>query len=515
MAAARILIVEDEGIVALAFRRTVTALGHTVVGLAASGQEAITQAAALRPDVVLMDIHLRGAMDGIDAAQHIRAQAPTPVIYVTAYADEPTAARAWQTAPAGYLVKPVGPHALRTAYGQNIQNCLYGSVCGLSCTRSSTCIPAQHRPYSRSTWAEEVETERVMDWKTLLAYITGSVDQELLLRNEYLVTENRILHHQIPSRVQLTDGDRKTLAAIGHKLSKQALQEVATIVKPDTILAWHRKLMAQKFDGSKQRQSPGRPTIDPALETLIVRMAQENRSWGYDRIVGALANLGYTVSDQTVGNILKRHGIPPAPERKTTTTWKEFIRTHMDVLVATDFFTAEVWTLGGLVTYYVLSFLYLSSRTIHVAGVTPHPDARWMRQIARNVTIAEWGFLSSGQYLIHDRDGKYCPTFQLILDDAGVTRVPLPPRSPNLNAYAERWVRSVKDEALSRMMLFGERSLWYTLQQYADHYHTERPHQGKGNVILMPATRSSLRDGPLHCRQRLGGLLKYYHRDAA
>ena len=166
-----------------------------------------------------------------------------------------------------------------------------------------------------------------MDWKHLLAYITGTVDQELLLRNEYLVTENRMLRNQIKGRVRLSDGERKTLADIGQKLGKQALQEVATIVKPDTILGWHRKLVAQKFDGSAQRKSPGRPTIDPELEALVVRMAQENRSWGYDRIVGALANLGHTISDQTVGNILKRHGIPPAPERKTTTTWKEFIRT--------------------------------------------------------------------------------------------------------------------------------------------------------------------------------------------
>ncbi len=193
-----------------------------------------------------------------------------------------------------------------------------------------------------------------MDWKHLLAYITGTVDQELLLRNEYLVTENLIPRHQITGRIQLTDGERKTLAEIGQKLGKQALAEVAKIVKPDTILAWHRTLVAQKFDGSQQRKAPGRPKVDPELEAFIVRMAQENRSWGYDRIVGALANLGYTVSDQTVGNILKRHGLPPAPERKTTTTWKEFIRTHLDVLVATDFFTAEVWTLGGLVTYYVL-----------------------------------------------------------------------------------------------------------------------------------------------------------------
>ena len=157
-----------------------------------------------------------------------------------------------------------------------------------------------------------------MDWKHLLAYITGTVDQELLLRNEYLVTENRILRHQIPGRVRLSDGERKTLAEIGQKLGKQALQDVATLVKPDTILGWHRKLVAQKFDGSPQRKAPGRPRIDPELEALIVRMAQENRSWGYDRIVGALANLGFTVSDQTVGNVLKRHGIAPAPERKTT-----------------------------------------------------------------------------------------------------------------------------------------------------------------------------------------------------
>src|SRR5436853_1752322 len=204
-----------------------------------------------------------------------------------------------------------------------------------------------------------------MDWKHLLASITGTVDQALLLRNEYLVTENRILRHQITGRVRLTDGERRTLAEIGQKLGKQALEEVAKIVKPDTILAWHRKLIAQKFDGSKQRKAPGRPAIDQEIEALVVRMAQENRSWGYNRIVGALANLGHTVSDQTVGNILKRHGLPPAPERKRTTTWTEFIRTHLDVLVATDFFAAEVWTLGGLVTYYVWFVMHLGSRQVH------------------------------------------------------------------------------------------------------------------------------------------------------
>jgi transposase InsO family protein len=256
--------------------------------------------------------------------------------------------------------------------------------------------------------------------------------------------------------------------------------------------------------------------IDQEVEALIVRMAQENRSWGYDRIAGALANLGFTVSDQTVGNVLKRHGIAPAPERKTTTTWKACIRTHLDLLVATDFFTAEVWTLGGLVTYDVLFFLRLGTREVYVAGVTPHPHQAWMTQIARNVTMEAWGFLSPGQYLIHDRDRKFCPAFHQMIDAARVTRVPLPPRSPNLNAFAERWVRSLKEECLSRVILFGEAALCRTLSEYVEHSHHERNHQGKGNIRLFPAaSQGTARAGPMQCRERLGGLLKYYEHDAA
>jgi putative transposase len=229
-----------------------------------------------------------------------------------------------------------------------------------------------------------------------------------------------------------------------------------------------------------------------------------------------LANLGYTISDQTVGNILKRHGLLPAPERKKTTTWHEFIRTHMDMLVATDFFTAEVWTLGRLVTYYVLFFIRLGTREVHVAGVTPHPNHAWMMQIARNLTMEQWGFLAPGQYLIHDRDGKYGPAFHQIIDAAGVARVPLPPRSPNLNAYAERWARSVKEECLARLILFGEASLRHALTQYMEHFHHERNHQGKGNVLLFPTLhRDPAREGPIRCRERLGGLLKYYVREVA
>ena len=217
-----------------------------------------------------------------------------------------------------------------------------------------------------------------------------------------------------------------------------------------------------------------------------------------------MQHLGYAISDQTVGNILKRHGLPPAPAREKTTTWTECIRSHLDVLVATDFFTTEVWTWCGLVTYYVSFFLHLGSRRVHISGVTPHPNAFWMTQIARNETMEEWGFLQPGQYLIHNRDGKYRPTFRDIIDHAGINRGPLPPRSPNLNAFAERWVRSVKSEVLSKLILCGERALRHALKHYTTHVHEERPHQGISNVIPFPQTRPSQnRDGLIQCHERL------------
>src|SRR5215471_18351830 len=194
------------------------------------------------------------------------------------------------------------------------------------------------------------EGDKRMQWKKLWACIRCTVEEQILLGNEYVIEENRILRNQIVGRVQLTDAERQTLAAIGKKLGQQALEEVATIVKPDTILAWHRKLVAQKFDGSEQRKAVGRPRVDKEIEDLVVQMAKENRGWGYDRIVGALAELGYDISDQSVGNILKRRGLPTAPDRKKTTTWKEFVRTHMEVLWATDFFSTQLSSLARLAT---------------------------------------------------------------------------------------------------------------------------------------------------------------------
>jgi hypothetical protein len=354
-------------------------------------------------------------------------------------------------------------------------------------------------------------------WMRLLAYVTGLVNQELLLRNEYLAAENRILKAQIKGRLRLSVGERSSLAEIAKRLGRKALQEIACVAKPDTILAWYRKLVAHKFDGSKERKSWGRPRVAPEVEQLVVQMALENSGWGYDRIVGAMANLGHLLSYQTIGNILRRQGMPPAPERKRNTTWKDFIATHMSVLAGADFFTVEVITWRGLVTYYVLFFLHLDSRRVSIAGITDQPDAEWMTQMARNATSEGWGLLRSRRYLLHDRDTKFCESFRSVVEAGGVKPLKLPARSPNLNAFAERWVRSVKQECLSKLILFGEASLRRTLGQYVEHFHAERNHQGKGNVILFPATDQAIqnRDGRVRRRERLGGMLKYYHREAA
>src|SRR3954452_17460608 len=181
----------------------------------------------------------------------------------------------------------------------------------------------------------------------LLAYVTGLVNQELLLQVEYLTVENRILRAHAPARLRLSDAERATLGEIGKRLGRKALAKVAQVARPETILGWWRKLVAQKFDGSKHRPYPGRPKIGAETEELIVQMALENSGWGYDRIAAALTNLGHNVSDQTVGNILRRRGIAPAPKRIQTTAWKDFIAAHMAVLAGMDFFTAEVLTWRG------------------------------------------------------------------------------------------------------------------------------------------------------------------------
>lgn len=351
-------------------------------------------------------------------------------------------------------------------------------------------------------------------WARLLAYVTGLVNQRLLLQCEYLIAENRILRSHVSGRLRLSDAERSSLAEIGKRLGRKCLAEVACVAKPETILAWYRRLIARKFDGSKHRPYPGRPRVGPELEALILRMAQENKGWGYDRIVGALANLGHQVSDQTIGNILKRHGIAPAPKRSQSTSWKDFIAAHMAVLAGTDFFTVEVLTWRGLVTYYVLFFLHLETRRVTIAGITRHPTETWMTQMARNAVDETTGAVRRCRYLLHDRDAKFCVAFQDVFASEGIRCLRLPPRSPDLNAFSERWVRSVKEECLCHLILFGERSLHRAVTEFVSHFHSERNHQGKGNALLFPAPATLTARRHVRCRERLGGLLRYYCRAA-
>jgi putative transposase len=197
--------------------------------------------------------------------------------------------------------------------------------------------------------------------------------------------------------------------------------------------------------------------------------------------VRGLNNLGHRVSDQTVGHVLRRRGIAPAPKRSQNTTWKEFIDPHLAVLAGIDFFTVEVLTWRGLRTYSVLFLIHLESRRISLAGITRHPDETWMQQMARNATDESWGHLEHRRYALHDRDSQFCALFRATLASGGIRPIQLPPRSPNLN-LAERWVRSAEQECLSKLILFGEGSLRLALQEFAEHYHGERNHQGNGNV---------------------------------
>ncbi len=244
-------------------------------------------------------------------------------------------------------------------------------------------------------------------------------------------------------------------------------------------------------------------------------MAQENPGWGYTTIRGALFNLGHTVARETVRNILKEHGIVPAPERRKRTPWSTFLKSHWDSIAAADFFTVEIWSRVGLTRYYVLFFIKLSSRRVHVAGITEYPHGEWMNQIGRNLTDAFDGFLLDVRYLILDRDSTYTGAFRDLLKQAGIKAVRLPARSPNLNAYAERFVRTIKEGCLDRMIFFGEQSLRNAIREFVTHYHHERNHQGLGNRLIDPKHEIGSVAGSVACGERLGGMLRYYYRDAA
>jgi putative transposase len=351
----------------------------------------------------------------------------------------------------------------------------------------------------------------------LIAMIAGWLQQHQQQVIAYLLEENRVLKAQLGGRrLSLTDTERRRLAALAHPLSRQRLKEIATLVTPETLLRWYKRLIAQKFDGSTHHRQLGRPRVAEEIEQLVIRMAEENATWGYRRIQGALANLGHRLDKITVRNILRRHHLEPAPQRrKAGMSWKQFLHLHWEVLAATDFFTVEVATWHGLVTYYVLVVMELATRRVHVVGITPYPTAAFMQQCARQLTDPFDMFLVGKRYLIHDRDTKFTQAFDALLKASGVEPLLLPSRSPNLNAHCERFVRSIKEEALERMIMVGERALYHAIHHYLAHYHTERNHQGLDNRLIVPEGEVGCQTGQVIRRERLGGLLHYYYRDVA
>ncbi len=329
---------------------------------------------------------------------------------------------------------------------------------------------------------------------------------------DYLLEENRILRaHHGNKRLRFTDSQRRRLARRAKKLSRRALLNLETVVTPDTLLRWYRTLIARKYDGSQFRRAE-RPKIPVDIERLVLRMARENPRWGYTRIRGALRNLDREIGRNTVKRVLLENGMQPAPVRRKGMSWETFLKSHWGAIAAADFFNVEVLTPVGLIRYFVLFVIDLKTRRVKIAGILPQPDGRWMRQVARNLTDAFDGFLQDTRYLIHDRDPLFTADFRMILRDGGVRTVKLPAQSPDLNAYAERFVRSIKEECLSQIIPLGERHLRAAVMEYTEHYRNERNHQGIGNRLIDPLQAGS---GEVQRHERLGGLLNYYFRGAA
>jgi putative transposase len=332
----------------------------------------------------------------------------------------------------------------------------------------------------------------------------GSVSQ--------LQLENAVLRHQVKvlrrsvRRPELRDRDRAFLAAASRTLSRD--RWASFMVRPQTILRWHRELVRRKW--TYRGRGPGRPPLDPETSDLIVRLGRENPRWGCVRIQGELRKLGIRVGASTIRRILRRGGLGPAP-RRTGPTWSQFLRAQGRGVLACDFFTVETVFLK---TLYVLFFIELSTRRVHVAGTTSRPDSAWVTQQARNLSIT--GGLEDKHILLRDRDSKFSGPFDEVVRTEGITVVKTPVRTPQANAVAERWVGSVRRECLDHVLIFGRRHLQRVLGAYTDHYNLARPHRSLqlqppepgSDPETMPRTKVRRRDV-------LGGLIHEYHRSAA
>jgi putative transposase len=325
----------------------------------------------------------------------------------------------------------------------------------------------------------------------------------VVLRHELAVLQRQI------SRPRLDERDRVFLAAASQLLGRAGR---SFFVRPDTLLGWHRQLVRRRWTNAGRR--PGRPAVCEEIRELVLRLARENPRWGYERIVGELAGVGMRVSATTVAKILRHAGVSPAGARAQL-SWRDFLRAHADSIIACDFFTVETLWLGRL---YVLFFLELSSRRVYFAGCTANPDGRWTTQQARELAWSLSERAAPARFLVHDRDSKFSRAFDEVFQSEGVEIIRTPFRAPQANAFAERWVGTVRRDCLDWLLISSRRQLERVLRVYVDHYNTHRPHRALGLTAPIPGPRLRVvRSNPpdqLHRRDRLGGLIHEYARAA-
>lgn len=349
------------------------------------------------------------------------------------------------------------------------------------------------------------------DHHDFLLLLAQAKDQDLHNYVQFLKAENEVLHAKLPKRITCTPEDRQLLLKGGKPLGA-AIKNLISIVSPRTWSRWLKDDEAPPQPVSEGRRGVGRPATPTELQELILRMACDN-GWGYSRILGELKKLGLdSICRTTVKNILREHGFNTRPVRGQS-TWGDFINRHKKTLWACDFFTKKIWTMTGMVEMYVLFFINVDSRRVHVAGMTAHPDRQWMIQQARNLSMFFADESVKPRFLVRDWDTKFVSEFDTILQADDIEIIRLPFRAPNLNAYAERWVQSVKSECLDHFMVFGEDHLRHLLKEYLAYYHAERPHQAKDNLPLLGRRSENVpfaRTAELVCEERLGGLLKHY-----
>lgn len=352
-------------------------------------------------------------------------------------------------------------------------------------------------------------------------------DLEILLLRHQLLILQRKLPKSKPPRISRWEKSILAMLAVQFRRScgrtGRRLDEAILLFKPDTVLRWHRELVRRKWT-FRQEKRTGRPPVQAELEQLIARLATENPHWGYSKIHGELLKLGYSVSRSSVRNVLKRRHIPPSPQRKRQgTNWRSFLGHYANQMIACDFFTVETIRLQ---TLYVLFFIELGTRRVHLVGCTAHPTSAWVTQQAHNLAWDLQDMQDVGdrelpiRFLIHDRDAKFASSFDRVFESEGIETVLTPYRAPRANAFAERWIRSAREECLDRLLILGEAHLRRVLRAYVEYYNRSRPHQGIEQRCPIPIEhgrqdRQGREKGLVKCRNVLGGIIHDYHRDAA